>query len=178
MDTDSAIISPLMTDPFRRARAHSLVYAFRLTGADPEYAVRTLPTVVADYVADHPDLHLADMMAADGNTVTKHDEFLQMWLNNWEIVHLASFRRKEVRDWLEHLWEKHAEGFYKHRWGESEFTLPLNLVGRDNADDLIRRRCSPSSYHVHVLSHRSGSTVLRFQVSASIHRLQQHCSAD
>jgi hypothetical protein len=117
MDSDSYIITPMIEDPFRRAVRHGIRYAFRKAGGDPDFAVRKLPAYLLDYTNRHPKLDLADKLRAGRFPVMKEDKDIPTWYNNWEIAHLASFRKPEVADFLLDLL-KHEEGFYKHRWGE------------------------------------------------------------
>ena len=124
MDTDSYILTPMHSDPFRRIRASGASYAYRQPGGNPEYVVKGLP----DYIEAYMDAHEHDPGAAGMRQRVDNSRLIESarhereggmaaYYNNLEIAHVPSFRRPGVRDWLVGL-AGNDEGFYRYRWGE------------------------------------------------------------
>jgi hypothetical protein len=119
MDSDSALLSPMPYDPFERAHARELVYAYRVPGTDSPNLITGLNGFITDYAAAAGDARLSARiqdtallttgMARIGGFIT--------YYNNFELVHVPSFRRPDVARWLNALGDDLPK-FYKWRWGE------------------------------------------------------------
>lgn len=135
MDSDSYLLSPMYQDPFRRIQASGKSYAYRQGGGDPEFVVHGMADYIESWVASNgaaldaageldPQLGGAAGVQARINesrlvesSRTSRNGGMGAYYNNWELVHVPSFRKPGVKDWLEGL-ANHDEGFYRYRWGE------------------------------------------------------------
>jgi hypothetical protein len=138
MDTDSYLLTPMSRDPFRRIQSTGQSYAYRHYGGDPEFVVSGMADYIESWVSDASHAAALDLAgesdAALGGAGRVQERIatskmiessrgyrkggMGAYYNNWELVHVASFRKPGVREWLESL-GMHDEGFYKYRWGGS-----------------------------------------------------------
>lgn len=127
MDTDSYILTPMHQDPFRRIQSSGASYAFRQGGGDGEFVTHGMADFIDDWIksnSDTPGIGIAKVQErVEKSRIVESSRNERKggfgaYYNNWEIAHVASFRKAGVREWLESL-VKNDEGFYKWRWGES-----------------------------------------------------------
>jgi hypothetical protein len=121
MDTDSFMPKELAYDPIALAHRRGLKYLGRAVGLDDGAACRGMWDFVEEYTDAHPGL--ADRMARNDVPIPdpspdRIEAAMPAWYNNFEVVHVPSFHRPEVAEWLKTL-NKFWRGFYVHRWGES-----------------------------------------------------------
>jgi hypothetical protein len=135
MDHDSYILTPMYSDPFRRIHDSGKSYIYRQPGGDGAWVVMGLPDYIETWMDEHENDAGAESMrqrVEDSRLIlaprNERDGGMESYYNNWELVHVPSFRRPGVRDWLVGL-TKHHEGFYKHRWGECFSDLELGFLG-------------------------------------------------
>ena len=124
MDSDSYILSPMYQDPFRRIHASGASYAWRHPGDELEYVVHGIPDYIEQYMNEHEHDAGAEGMrqrVEESRIIdaarNERQGGMATFYNNWELVHVPSFRRQGVRDWLVQLGQN-DEGFYRYRWGE------------------------------------------------------------
>lgn len=126
MDSDSFIPEIVPYDPIDLAFERNLKYLSRVGdmepgyGTDPGYVTHGLFDFVEDFVRPRDEIG-ERLLRNNLNIPPRSDERAEadfpVWYNNFEIVHVPSFQRPDVVEWLDHL-EDYWLGFYQYRWGE------------------------------------------------------------
>jgi hypothetical protein len=122
-------------DPFRRMQRAGTSYTFRSRGVDPDWVVTGVPDYIEKFVnkhAEEPGMEGVKRRLNESQIVElsrQHKGSFGTYYNNWELVHLASFRRPGVQKWLSTL-VTNDEGFYKHRWGQYTALLQCRVIPR------------------------------------------------
>jgi len=120
MDSDSYIRSPIAYDPFRYMQKRKKLYAWRLKDFDELFVTEGMWNLLDDYTKAHSDVYL-NTVANDYIIYDKKEdqvkERVPMYYNNFEIVHLPTFRRPEIQQWFQEL-RKDPERTYIKRWGK------------------------------------------------------------
>lgn len=135
MDSDSYILTPMLDDPFRRMQRAGTSYTYRSRGYDPDWVVTGVPDYIENFVNKHtaePGMEGVKKRLNESQIVEysrQHKGSFGTYYNNWELVHLASFRRPGVQKWLSTL-VTNDEGFYKHRWGQYTALLHCRVIPR------------------------------------------------
>lgn len=114
MDTDSFITSSMPTDPFVTMHTRSKVYGFRNRGSDAMEVTEGMWDFVNSYLSRNPSV--AARAKENNLTPDNYGGRFPGINNNFELVHIPSFKTEEVKDWLLHVGAQ-SLGFYKYRWG-------------------------------------------------------------
>ena len=126
MDTDSFIMKPLCYDPIEHIHRRNRVYAYNRITPDAGYAVEEMWNFIDKYARSHPgvedqlrrnkwpwppdrDLWIEKGIKYDGIGVPAYS-------NNFEIVKLESFRRRDVVQFIKEIMRDPAH-IYSLRWG-------------------------------------------------------------
>lgn len=121
-DSDSLLVTPMQEDPFRRLQKSGGKYVWRAQNRDMDFVVVGMWEFIDEYVGTHASVPGLRRRVDDTRLVKSitedHMDGIGGYSTNFEIMHLPSFRRPDVADWLAHL-RANDEGFYKWRWGES-----------------------------------------------------------
>ncbi|GFZ52165.1 hypothetical protein JCM24511_09938 [Saitozyma sp. JCM 24511] len=121
MDTDSFMPHELAYDPIAMAFERDLKYLGRVVMDDAGEACHGMWDFVEDFTNSHEGL--ADRLARNGMRIpAPSPERLQApistYYNNFEVVHVPSFNRPDVAEWISSL-DTYWRGFYVHRWGDA-----------------------------------------------------------
>ena len=145
LDTDSYIYQPLCYDPIELFHEHNRTYAYRSRTTDPDWVTIGMWNLVDEYSRAHPEvdrqLEKNGWTWPDGKRENVKPEGLDFptYYNNFEIVKLESFRRPDVRAWLDEIMRV-PERIYKYRWGMWFYYAPdvINDTKIETGDAPIR----------------------------------------
>ncbi len=120
LDTDSYFPEPVTYDPFDLAFSRNLSYISRKEDRDDNSVTIGMWSFLEAYVKDRSELK--EQLEVNGIDLpltekSREEIGVPLWYNNFEVVHIPSFQRPDVKNWLSHL-DAYWRGFYQFRWGK------------------------------------------------------------
>jgi hypothetical protein len=115
----SFIETPVCYDPIRLLYTNNLTYTVREATVDPAWVAVGFWEFVHQYATEH-ELVMDRLSRSDCAVPPPEqweDHVVPTFSTNLEVVHIPSFQRPEVMDWLDTM-DRNWRGFYKYRWGK------------------------------------------------------------
>lgn len=132
LDTDSYIYKPLCYDPIELFHARNRTYGYRTRSNDPGWVTIGMWKLTADFVRSRPEV----VRNLEKNNWTWPSNWeprnllvepYPTYYNNFEIVRVDTFRRPDIREWLDEI-QRDPMHIYKYRWGASSLTFIFSTL--------------------------------------------------
>ena len=120
LDDDSRILGKWI-NVFQEMRTKHAVYFANIMGADSDKTLpgtKKLKQLAIEYIALNNITVKQPEMIRSG----LHDTHIRTYYNNFEVMKLEFFRRRNVRHWIEEV--DQTNGIFKYRWGDA----PLRYI--------------------------------------------------